>query len=477
MLNEFKFIFKNKMLVVSLIAISLISLLYVALFVGSMWDPYDKTENLKISVVNHDEKATLNNKDITIGDDLVDKLKDNDKFDFQVVSEKEANKQLNRGESVGTIIVPKNASSNATTILDENPKKINLETKVNPGSSYTGSQSANSAINTVTEFIKDNIRSNYLSELFASAKKSQSGYQDTSEALGQMSDAETELIDGNQQVTDGIQQMAPMVGQPAQKLLSGNQQVTDGLKELQANNDELKSKIDDAVSQQNNVSFESENEKALNDVTKVKENNPTNADEYGATIVPYMASVSLFVGALSFSAIYPLRKTIDKSTTSVRQALGKFALYIVQGALSALFMSSWVLFVFNMSVGNVWKFILVGLLWAIAAITITSFLTLFLDRIGLFISMILLILQLSASEGMFPIELSATFYRWIHPFSPMSYAIQGYREAIFTNAGHFDFGFVVALLIGIIVVMMILQYLVLLWFNKRDKLPLSIEFK
>ena len=43
MLNEFKFILKNKMLVVSLIAISLISLLYVALFVGSMWDPYDKT--------------------------------------------------------------------------------------------------------------------------------------------------------------------------------------------------------------------------------------------------------------------------------------------------------------------------------------------------------------------------------------------------------------------------------------------------
>ena len=59
----------------------------------------------------------------------------------------------------------------------------------------------------------------------------------------------------------------------------------------------------------------------------------------------------------------------------------------------------------------------------------------------------------------------------------MSYAIQGYREAIFTNAGHFDFGFVVALLIGIIIVMMILQYLVLLWFNKREKLPLSIEFK
>ena len=48
--------------------------------------------------------------------------------------------------------------------------KNKSETKVNPGSSYTGSQSANSAINTVTESIKDNIRSNYLNELFASAK-------------------------------------------------------------------------------------------------------------------------------------------------------------------------------------------------------------------------------------------------------------------------------------------------------------------
>ncbi|MES3652043.1 hypothetical protein ABFE51_11140 [Staphylococcus saprophyticus] len=43
--------------------------------------------------------------------------------------------------------------------------------------------------------------------------------------------------------------------------------------------------------------------------------------------------------------------------------------------------------------------------------------------------------------------------------------------------GHFNFGFVVALLVGIIVIMMILQYLVLLWFNKRQRVPFSIEFK
>ncbi|PTI70297.1 YhgE/Pip family protein [Staphylococcus succinus] len=477
MFNEFKFIFRNKMLVVALFSVAIVSMLYVALFVGSIWDPYDKTDQLKISVVNHDESAKLNGKKVSIGDDLVDKLKDNDKFKFQEVSEKEASKQLKKGNSVGTIIVPKDASNNATTLLDKHPKKINLETQVNPGSSYTGSQSAQKAINTVTDTIKDNIRSNYLDELFASAKKSKSGYEDTSNALGKMSDSESQLIDGNQQVTDGLKQLAPSVGQPAQQLISGNQQVTDGLNQLQANNDKLKEKIDSSVTQQKNVAFESKNEKALNNVTKVNENNPTHADKYGETIVPYMASVSIFVSAVSFSAINPLRKTVDKGVSSLKQALGKLLLYIIQGSLTALLMSSWVIFVFNMSIDNVGKFILVGLLWAIASITITTFLGLFLDRIGLFLSMLLLILQLSSSEGMFPIEQSAQFFRWIHPFSPMSYAIQGYREAIFTNAGHFSFAFIIVVLTSIIVGMMLLQYLVLLWFNKRDRVPFSMQFK
>lgn len=477
MFNEFKFIFRNKMLIVSLIAIALIPLIYVALFVGSIWDPYDKTDQLEISIVNQDESAKLNGEKITIGDDLVDELKDNEDFKFQAVSEKKAAHELEKGNSVGTIIVPKDASKNATTLLDENPKKINLETQVNPGSSYTGSQTAQKAIDTVTDTIKDDIRENYLTEIFASTKKSQDGYQDTSDALGEMSNAESQLIDGNQQVSDGLQQLVPAVGQPAQQLLSGNDQVTDGLNQLQENNDQLKAKLDEAITSQQDVSLEDDNEKALNNVTKINENNPTKADNYGETIVPYMASVSLFVGAVSFSAIYPLRKTLNKGVSSTKQALGKLLLYLLQGSLSALFMSSWVIFAFNMSIDNVGQFLLVSFLWAIAAITITSFLALFLDRIGLFLSMLLLILQLSSSEGMFPIELSASFFRWIHPFSPMSYAIQGYREAIFTNAGHFDFSFIVILLSAIIIGMILLQFLVLLWFNKREKVPFSVEFK
>lgn len=82
MFNEFKFIKNNKMLIVALIAIGLLPLIYVALFVGSIWNPYDKTDQLKISIVNEDKAATLQGKTINIGDEVVSKLKDNKKIRF-----------------------------------------------------------------------------------------------------------------------------------------------------------------------------------------------------------------------------------------------------------------------------------------------------------------------------------------------------------------------------------------------------------
>ena len=161
----------------------------------------------------------------------------------------------------------------------------------------------------------------------------------------------------------------------------------------------------------------------------------------------------------------------------LKQLTGKFTLYVIQGAVAALLMSCWVIFALQMPIDRVGLFFLNGMVWGITAITITSFLVLLLDRIGLFLSMILLVLQLSSSEGMFPIDLSAKFFKVINPFSPMSYAIQGYREAIFTNAGHYSYTVVMIVLISIIIVMMILQFIVLTWFHKREKLPFTMNFK
>ncbi|MCG7339246.1 YhgE/Pip family protein [Staphylococcus sp. ACRSN] len=477
MLNEFKLILKNRKLMISLLAISLVSTIYVAMFVGSVFNPYGRTENLKISIVNHDKSESLNDRKIAIGHDLVDKLKNKDSFKFQEVSEKMAKKQLETGQSSGTIIIPENASKNATTLLNKHPKKINLEIQVNPGASYTGSQVSKRALDVVSNSIKQNIRYNYLDEIFNNVNKSKSGNQDISDALDKMSQSESKLISGNNQVTGGLNQITSSEGQTVSQVISGNQQITNGLNQLQQNNDELKLKLDNSISKQEGTYLESNNKKTLNDVTKVTENNATQVDQYGETIVPYMAGVSLFVAAISICAVYPFRKTITKETSVINQLFGKFLFYIAEGSLAALLMSCFVIFVFKINVDNVGQFILISMLWGIAAISITSFLGLLLDKIGLFLSMIMLVFQLSSSEGMFPIELSPRFFQIINPFSPMSYVIQGYREAMFTHAGSYSFTFATTIIIIIILVMMLLQFLVLLWFNTKEKLPFAMEIK
>ncbi len=50
------------------------------------------------------------------------------------------------------------------------------------------------------------------------------------------------------------------------------------------------------------------------------------------------------------------------------------------------------------------------------------------DKVGSFLMLIFLILQLSGSGGTYPIQLSNSFFEAIHPYLPMTYAIDAYRQ-------------------------------------------------
>lgn len=75
---------------------------------------------------------------------------------------------------------------------------------------------------------------------------------------------------------------------------------------------------------------------------------------------------------------------------------------------------------------------------------------------GRFIAVIILVLQLGASGGTFPLELLPNFYQVIHGALPMTYSINGFR-AVISNG---DFGYMwqmAGVLIGIALVMILLS--------------------
>ena len=53
--QEWKSLWRNKILMIVLVFIIAIPAIYTTLFLGSMWDPYGKLDELPVAVVNLDE--------------------------------------------------------------------------------------------------------------------------------------------------------------------------------------------------------------------------------------------------------------------------------------------------------------------------------------------------------------------------------------------------------------------------------------
>ena len=88
---EWRHLFKNKILLISMLVISFIPIMYSGFFLGSIWDPYGQTKNLPVAFVNEDEGAVLNGQTLNVGQTVQQKLKDN-LDNLQKVLEDKANK-------------------------------------------------------------------------------------------------------------------------------------------------------------------------------------------------------------------------------------------------------------------------------------------------------------------------------------------------------------------------------------------------
>ena len=53
-----------------------------------------------------------------------------------------------------------------------------------------------------------------------------------------------------------------------------------------------------------------------------------------------------------------------------------------------------------------------------------------MGQVGRLLSIVLLILQLTACAGTFPLEVVPTFFKILNPFMPFTYAVSGLREVI-----------------------------------------------
>ncbi len=131
--RDLKNIFKNYGAIIVVITLCILPSLYAWFNIKASWNPYSQsaTSGIKIGVVNKDLGITLNGKQINLGNNVIDELKDNQQMGWQFLSEEEAAQMVEEGECYATITIPEDFSKDLTSIVTEDVKKGNIIYTVN----------------------------------------------------------------------------------------------------------------------------------------------------------------------------------------------------------------------------------------------------------------------------------------------------------------------------------------------------------
>ena len=157
--RDVKSIIRNPVAIIIVLGICIIPSLYAWVNIKACWDTYKNTSTIPIAVVNNDKGSVLNDKEINVGNDVVEELKNNNEIGWEFVSEKEADLGLVDGTYYAMIQIPEDFSQDLTSIVSGNIKKpeiiYKVQTKSNPVAVKIAGAAKTSLIDQVTSnFIK-----------------------------------------------------------------------------------------------------------------------------------------------------------------------------------------------------------------------------------------------------------------------------------------------------------------------------------
>ncbi|GHT81044.1 phage infection protein [Actinomycetota bacterium] len=635
---EWASIFANRFLVIVLLAIMLIPSIYSVIFLGSMWDPYGKTGQLPVAIVNEDKSVVYGGEELSLGSDLTTELINSDTLQFSKVSNEQGEKGLEEGIYFMVFVIPEDFSKNATTTMDKNPQPMELNYFTSQGHSFIASKFSESAALKIEDQVSKEVTKMYTTTLLdkfkdmksgiqtaangakdlssgtaqavdgsgelksglsslakglrtytngeeelangldllnARAKPLSSGVNDLSngaqqaldgaktlssganslktgidsytggvksasdgadelstklvqiagvtqeiydalrsldgelavldddpeflqashlldiivQIAGQVNDGAAELADGStvlangldaldskspelqngasgvanglqglvageQKVVDGANRLKDstpglLMGIQAlddgantlrasnselingsKTLRTGSKQLTDGLVDVNSGASQLSTKLLDASHQLVLVNTDSANASAVANPIQLNQHETASVANNGTGMAPYMLSVALFVGAVVINLMYDIFTPRRKPKTAFSWFLAKASVLSAVGIFQALLMWIFMQLVDGFSPLNSFATLGVLFLESLTFMSIVGFFNLTLKKVGSFMMLIFLVLQLSGSAGTYPIVLSDPFYNAIHPFLPMTYGINALRETI-----------------------------------------------
>ena len=152
-------------------------------------------------------------------------------------------------------------------------------------------------------------------------------------------------------------------------------------------------------------------------------------DNYGLALAPFYISISLWIGCVIAVAMISMRVKSRIKYRAESVYLGRMGLFIIIGLLQAILVALGALYL-HVQTSSAILFVLTTLFIGLCSMVIVYSLTSTLGNAGKSLAIIILVLQITGTAGIYPVQLLPPFFQAIHPYLPLTYAIGALREVI-----------------------------------------------
>ncbi|MEW9502409.1 YhgE/Pip family protein [Jeotgalibacillus marinus] len=248
-IQEMKAMITNKKIIIPVIAILFIPILYSGTFLWAFWDPYEQMDRLPVAVVNEDQGVVYNDEELHVGNDLVDQLEDNEGFAWDFVDKSVGEKGLENREYYMMIEIPADFSERATTLLEDEPTKLELNYIPNESYNFLAGQIGEKAIESIKEEVAHELTATFAETLFDNVDELADGLTEASDGASKIDDGVLELNDGAVTLQDNMEILAnnsiafkeglEASNSGSKEIQSGMTALHDGFSEMKAGQEEL----------------------------------------------------------------------------------------------------------------------------------------------------------------------------------------------------------------------------------------------
>ena len=263
-------------------------------------------------------------------------------------------------------------------------------------------------------------------ELISGIDSFAGGTESLYEGVSRLTQNSGQLTEGAKLLADGSEQIQTGAG----RLYQGSEELDAGMQELMEGSETLAAALEDGAGDLSGQEFSEETISMFASPLEAKEKKITNVENNGHGMAPYMMSVGLWVGCLAFCLMYPLTQYTGRLKSGfswwASKAVVLYPVAVLQGILLIVLLHV----ADGFQPARMMETICFACLTAVSFTSIMYFFNITLGKVGSFLMLIFMVIQLSGSAGTYPVEISPPFVSRIHAFLPFTCTVDAFRSAI-----------------------------------------------